>query len=115
MSWYHIYYITSVILYIYSGYVTASEYYVSATGQYTTKKKKYNVRSYHYSYTIHVEISLLECTCRGLDDYTVFNSSTTTLALWYSIMLYRLHYDIAQCYIDYTIDYQQDNANFVTQ
>ena len=30
MSWSHIYYITSVILYIYSGYVTASEYYVSA-------------------------------------------------------------------------------------
>ena len=30
MSWCHIYYITSVILYIYSGYVTASEYYVSA-------------------------------------------------------------------------------------
>ena len=31
MSWCHIYYITSVILYIYSGYVTASEYYISAT------------------------------------------------------------------------------------
>ena len=31
MSCCHIYYITSVILYIYSGYVTASEYYVSAT------------------------------------------------------------------------------------
>ena len=30
MSWCHIYYIISVILYIYSGYVTASEYYVSA-------------------------------------------------------------------------------------
>ena len=30
MSCGHIYYITSVILYIYSGYVTASEYYVSA-------------------------------------------------------------------------------------
>ena len=30
MSWCHIYYIASVILYIYSGYVTASEYYVSA-------------------------------------------------------------------------------------
>ena len=30
MSWCHIYYITSVILYIYSEYVTASEYYVSA-------------------------------------------------------------------------------------
>ena len=30
MTWCHIYYITSVILYIYSGYVTASEYYVSA-------------------------------------------------------------------------------------
>ena len=30
MSWCHIYYITSVILYIYSGYVTASEYCVSA-------------------------------------------------------------------------------------
>ena len=30
MSWCHIYFITSVILYIYSGYVTASEYYVSA-------------------------------------------------------------------------------------
>ena len=30
MSWCHIYYTTSVILYIYSGYVTASEYYVSA-------------------------------------------------------------------------------------
>ena len=30
MSWCHIYHITSVILYIYSGYVTASEYYVSA-------------------------------------------------------------------------------------
>ena len=30
MSLCHIYYITSVILYIYSGYVTASEYYVSA-------------------------------------------------------------------------------------
>ena len=30
MSWCRIYYITSVILYIYSGYVTASEYYVSA-------------------------------------------------------------------------------------
>ena len=30
MSWCHIYYITSVILYIYSGYATASEYYVSA-------------------------------------------------------------------------------------
>ena len=30
MSWCHIYYITSVILYIYSGYVTASEHYVSA-------------------------------------------------------------------------------------
>ena len=30
MSWCHIYYITSVILYIYNGYVTASEYYVSA-------------------------------------------------------------------------------------
>ena len=30
MSWCHVYYITSVILYIYSGYVTASEYYVSA-------------------------------------------------------------------------------------
>ena len=30
MSWCHIYYITSVILYIYSGYVTAFEYYVSA-------------------------------------------------------------------------------------
>ena len=30
MCWCHIYYITSVILYIYSGYVTASEYYVSA-------------------------------------------------------------------------------------
>ena len=29
MSWCHIYFITSVILYIYSGYVTASEYYVS--------------------------------------------------------------------------------------
>ena len=29
MSWCHIYYITSVILYIYSGCVTASEYYVS--------------------------------------------------------------------------------------
>ena len=31
MSWCHIYYITSIILYIYSGYVTASEYYVSET------------------------------------------------------------------------------------
>ena len=31
MSWCHIYYITSVILYIYSGCVTASEYCVSAT------------------------------------------------------------------------------------
>ena len=30
MRWCHIYYITSVILYIYSGYVTASKYYVSA-------------------------------------------------------------------------------------
>ena len=30
MSWCHIYYITSVTLYIYSGCVTASEYYVSA-------------------------------------------------------------------------------------
>ena len=30
MNWCNIYYITSVILYIYSGYVTASEYYVSA-------------------------------------------------------------------------------------
>ena len=30
MIWCYIYYITSVILYIYSGYVTASEYYVSA-------------------------------------------------------------------------------------
>ena len=30
MSWCHIYYITSVILYIYSEYVTASEYYVTA-------------------------------------------------------------------------------------
>ena len=30
MSWCHIYYITSVILYIYSEYATASEYYVSA-------------------------------------------------------------------------------------
>ena len=30
MKWWHIYYITSVILYIYSGDVTASEYYVSA-------------------------------------------------------------------------------------
>ena len=30
MSWCHICYIISVILYIYSGYVTASEYYVSA-------------------------------------------------------------------------------------
>ena len=30
MSWCRVYYITSVILYIYSGYVTASEYYVSA-------------------------------------------------------------------------------------
>ena len=30
MSWCHIYYITSVILYIYSGYVTASEYHISA-------------------------------------------------------------------------------------
>ena len=30
MSWYHIYYIASVIIYIYSAYVTASEYYVSA-------------------------------------------------------------------------------------
>ena len=30
MSWCHIYYITSVILYIYSGCITASEYYVSA-------------------------------------------------------------------------------------
>ena len=29
MSWCHFYYIISVILYIYSGYVTASEYYVS--------------------------------------------------------------------------------------
>ena len=29
MSWCHIYYITSIILYIYSGYVTASENYVS--------------------------------------------------------------------------------------
>ena len=75
------------------------------------QQKLYNVRSYHYSYTIHVDISLLECTYRALDDYTVFNSSTTTLALWYSIMLYRLHYDVTQCYIDY----QQDNANFITQ
>ena len=30
MSWCHIYYITSIILYIFSGYVTGSEYYVSA-------------------------------------------------------------------------------------
>ena len=30
MSWCHIYYITLVIPYIYSGYVTASDYYVSA-------------------------------------------------------------------------------------
>ena len=30
MSWCHIYYITSVLMYIYSGYVTTSEYYVSA-------------------------------------------------------------------------------------
>ena len=30
MSWCHIYYMILVILYIYSGYVTASEYYVSA-------------------------------------------------------------------------------------
>ena len=30
MSWCHIFHITSVILYIYNGYVTASEYYVSA-------------------------------------------------------------------------------------
>ena len=29
-SWCHIYYITSVILYIFSGYVTANEYYVTA-------------------------------------------------------------------------------------
>ena len=30
ISWCHIYYITSVILFIFNGYVTANEYYVSA-------------------------------------------------------------------------------------
>ena len=45
MSWCHIYYITSVILYIYSGYVTASEYYVSAAPN--GKDCPYTSRSCH--------------------------------------------------------------------
>ena len=33
ISWCHIYYITSIMLYIFSGHVTATEYYVSAAPQ----------------------------------------------------------------------------------
>ena len=59
MSWCHMYYITSVILYIYSGYVTASEYYVSAapngedcpSGDLPCHNLSYYIADYPYYFT----------------------------------------------------------------
>ena len=55
MSWCHIYYITSVILYIYTGYVTASEYYVSAdpNGEPCTGLPFHNLSYYIADYAFH--------------------------------------------------------------
>ena len=70
MSWCHIYYITSVILYIYSGYVTASKYYVSATpnGEYcpTTDLPchdlSYYIADYKFFFTNDTIFSFLQGT-----------------------------------------------------
>ena len=51
MSWCHIYYVTSVILYIYSGYVTASEYCVSAASN-DVYSNRTNLPCYNLSYYI---------------------------------------------------------------
>ena len=51
MSWCNIYYITSVILCIYSGYVTASEYYVTADSN-RVHCNRYDLPCHNFSYYV---------------------------------------------------------------
>ena len=54
MSWCHVYYITSFILYTYSGYVTASEYYVSSGASCpSTNASCHNLSYYTANYTFY--------------------------------------------------------------
>ena len=51
MSWCNIYYITSVILCIYTGYVTASEYYVTADSN-CVHWDRYDLPCHNFSYYV---------------------------------------------------------------
>ena len=87
MSWCHIYYITSVILYIYSGYVTASEYYVSATpngedcpsGDLPCHKLSYYIANYSSYFTDDAIFYFLEGTHTLQGILNISNVSNITL------------------------------------
>ena len=87
MSWCHIYYITSVILYIYSGYVTASEYYVSAApnGEDCPSTNlpcydlSYYIANYSSFFTDHAIFYFLEGTHTLQGILTISNVSNITL------------------------------------
>ena len=87
MSWCHIYYITSVILYIYSGYVTASEYYVSAapngkicsSGQLPCHEFSYYVDNYPSYFTDDAIFYFLEGTHTLQGILNINNVSNITL------------------------------------
>ena len=84
MSWCHIYYITSVILYIYSGYVAASEYYVSAGATCPYINAPCNNLSYYTAYyrsyfTDNTVFYFLEGTHTLQDTLKIINVSNITL------------------------------------
>ena len=87
MSWCHIYYITSVILYIYSGYVTASEYYVSAapneedcpTGDLPCQDLSYYITDYPSYFTNDAIFYFLEGTHTLQGILNISNVSNITL------------------------------------
>ena len=84
MSWCHIYYITSVILYIYSGYVAASEYYVSAgaTCPYINApchNLSYYTAYYRSYFTDNTVFYFLEGTHTLQDTLKIINVSNITL------------------------------------
>ena len=88
ISWCHIYYITSVILYIFSGYVTASEYYVSAapnglpcptTTDLPCHNLSYYVAEYHSYFTDDTILYFLEGTHTLQGILEITNISNITL------------------------------------
>ena len=84
MSWCHIYYIASVILYIYSGYVAASEYYVSAgaTCPYINApchNLSYYTAYYRSYFTDNTVFYFLEGTHTLQDTLKIINVSNITL------------------------------------